>query len=571
MKAVEPGFRKIIFKTYKYILTCVLIPIVCFTMLYQYRIVASEKRRIEAENEITAQTCLEFLDEIWHSGSTISYSLTNSSDAISFSSKNKYDYSVSFLKRFEHIRQRLVNISSYTPYLSDAVMIFHDPTYYIHAKGGYTKYYTDMNTYNRAMHNDTVTYAIHFIENELNNGWYADKNLLFFYLTQNSINNNPISCLLSFKCSEITQRLETHLHDSSLLLLDANDSPLINIRNASDTPETSGIVYRDGKWQHIIRLTSSVSSWTIVLDGNETRFDETLHSAIFQCLLILLLLIVLGALLAFIITINVCRPYKVIAQLLSTPVQDSGTLESYAEADDLGIIRDLISESKYRLYAAQNEMNSSRQLLKSAQFLALQSQINPHFIHNTLDAINWKVLSLYNGQPNEISDMICDLSQLMRLSTKTDDTPIPLRNEIEHAKVYLRIQQKRFPDKFDVTWNIPDKYLDTLVVALTLQPLLENAISHGIKPANRHGTIDIRADEVDGSLRIIVSDDGIGFSAEALKKVQQMLSESVLHTNEHVGLFNVNQRLKLAFPEKASLTIDSAQGKGTHISMFLPM
>ena len=569
MKIVEPGFKRIINKTYKYILLCVLIPIVCFTILYQSRLVLSEKHRMESENRITAQSCMSVLDDLWHTGSTISYSLLSSSDTISFSNKDRTTLSGTMVKRFSDIRQQLACITAYTDYVSDAVMIFHDPTYYLHANGGYIKLYDN----NRAtiQTNSSIDYATNYITDETKDGWYANRNLLYFYLSQSGFPKQPVSCLLAFNLTEITQQLKALLNDSGLLLLDADGNPLMSIGNTADAPSTTGIAYLDGEWKHIIHITSDVSGWTITLSGNEARFNEALHNAITQCLLILVLLIVLGALVAFIITMSVCRPYKAIAQLLSTPVQDSVTLESYAEADDLGIIRDLISESKYRLYAAQNEMNSSRQLLKSAQFLALQAQINPHFIHNTLETINWKVLSLYKGKPNEISDMICDLSQLMRLSIKTDDTPIPLRNEIEHAKVYLRIQQKRFPDKFDVTWDIPEKYLDTLVVALTLQPLLENAISHGIKPANRHGTIDIRADEVDGKLRISVSDDGIGFSADALKKAQQMLAESVLHTNEHVGLFNVNQRLKLAFPDKASLTIDSTPGKGCRITMYLPL
>lgn len=569
MKIVEPGFRKIINKTYKYILLCVLIPIVCFTILYQGRLVISEKHRMENENRVTAEACMDFLDNLWHTGSTISYSLINSSDAISFSNKDRTTLSGTMVKRFSNIRQHLSSITAYTDYVSDAVMIFRDPTYYLHANGGYTTLYAD-DVSATIQTNSSIDFASKYITDETADGWYTSRNLLFFYLSQSGLSKQSVSCLLSFNITEITQQLTSHLNDAGLLLLDSDGETLIRIGNVSNAPATSGIEYRSGEWQHIVRLTSETSSWTIVLSGTEDRFKEALDSAIIQCLLILVLLIVLGALVAFIITISVCRPYKAIAQLLSTPVQDSGTLESYAEADDLGIIRDLISESKYRLYAAQNEMNSSRQLLKSAQFLALQAQINPHFIHNTLETINWKVLSLYKGKPNEISDMICDLSQLMRLSIKTDDTLIPLRNEIEHAKVYLRIQQKRFPDKFDVTWDIPDKYLDTPVVALTLQPLIENSISHGIKPANRHGTISIKADDENGRLRISIADDGLGFSEAALKKARQMLAETVLQTNEHVGLFNVNQRLKLAFPEKASLTIDSTPGKGCCITVYLP-
>lgn len=569
MKVIEPEFRKITLKTYKYILLCVLIPIVCFTFFYQAKMIYTEKREYEKENTETADACLDVINNIWKTGTELTINLSSNSDAILFNRTDRSQYSSTMLTRFDRLMRKIWNISNYMEYVEDIVLVFYDPVYYVYTGGGQSTSYVP--EYSDNTLNDAIRYTKDLVSEKTDSQWDLHNDLLYCYLRADETSTNPIGCSISFNCTQIRSQLRTYLNENQYIsLTDEDGHTLLGIGHVCDTIESTDITHTEDGWHQVIQLTVPGGNWNLVFDSREDRFQARLSSAVWQCFLLLLLLIVLTAILALVITITVCRPYRIIANLLTTPVQDAHSLQNYADADDLGIIHDLITETKYQLFAAQNEMASSHQLLKSAQFLALQSQISPHFLHNTLESINWKAIALFNGKDNEVSDMVCDLSLLMRLSMKTDEKPISLREEIDHAKVYLRIQQHRFPDCFNVQWDIPDAYLNTSVIAISLQPLLENAISHGIKRVHHFGLIRIQAVADDQWLHISVIDNGFGFSEASLKQTQAMLAESVLHTSEHVGLFNVNQRIKLAFPGSPGVTIDSSDSTKTVVTMHVP-
>jgi two-component system sensor histidine kinase YesM len=206
---------------------------------------------------------------------------------------------------------------------------------------------------------------------------------------------------------------------------------------------------------------------------------------------------------------------------------------------------------------------------REAQLRALQAQINPHFLYNTLDTINW--IAIGKGA-KDISQMINRLATYFRLSLNKGKDIVSLNDELNLAQVYLQIQQTRFPDTFTFQLNIPSGLETCLLPKLTLQPIIENALLHGIrKTKHKTGSILISASRQNDDLLISVTDDGIGIEEERL---HQLLGRpSMESTDERAGssygLYNVNERIKLFAGEGYGITIDSRLDFGTTVTIKL--
>lgn len=194
----------------------------------------------------------------------------------------------------------------------------------------------------------------------------------------------------------------------------------------------------------------------------------------------------------------------------------------------------------------------------------LQSQINPHFLYNTLDTLQWKALE-YDAV--ELSDLIISLSSFFRISLSKGKEYISLEKELEHVNNYLKIQQFRYSDILDYSINCDPKLYSYQLPKIIIQPLVENAIYHGIKPKLNHGNISVNVFDEEDYLKIVVEDDGVGIPDERLTKIRKNLEEHLSGNN--YGLYNVNRRVYLLFGEGCGLTINSNENQGTIIIMKL--
>lgn len=218
------------------------------------------------------------------------------------------------------------------------------------------------------------------------------------------------------------------------------------------------------------------------------------------------------------------------------------------------------------------QMSERRYRLKTLELLALQSQMNPHFLFNTLEAINWKAIELSRG-PNKINDMIRDLSGILKYVLQPPSGRETLANEIKHARDYLRIQRVRFKNRFSVRWDLQSGLERRKVIRFLLQPLLENAIYHGLREKQGRGLITIRVREARGRLRIVVADDGVGMTPRRLAEVRRRLDDegSDAETGSgSIGLANTSRRIHLTFGDGYGLGLESEPGRGTSVTVTLP-
>ncbi len=219
-----------------------------------------------------------------------------------------------------------------------------------------------------------------------------------------------------------------------------------------------------------------------------------------------------------------------------------------------------------------NKISSIKLSQKEAELNSLQNQINPHFLYNTLESI--RGAALYHGI-HEIASMSKSLSLLFRYSI-SERVLVSVKEELQHLENYLSIQNFRFEDKFELQYNIPPELLNYKILKLTLQPLIENSIKHGLEMKLGKGTIKIEILSLESNIKIIISDDGLGIPPKKLEELNRSLtSDKSRYTDESVrtgtgiGVMNVNSRIKLYFGEQYGLKFRDALS-GTTVEITLP-
>ena len=217
-----------------------------------------------------------------------------------------------------------------------------------------------------------------------------------------------------------------------------------------------------------------------------------------------------------------------------------------------------------RIQGLMEKQRQDQQSLHRAELELLQAQINPHFLYNTLDSI---VILAESQREEDVVNMVTSLSTFFRNSLSRGEDVISLRAELKQAQSYLEIQQIRYSDILTYSIDVPEEMQDCPVPKLILQPLIENALYHGIKNRRGRGAIAITGTEEDGDLLIKVRDNGAGMSPEQLTQLQSGMYEE---HHSGLGLKNVHQRIRLYCGEPYGLSFESEIGKGTTVTVRLP-
>lgn len=210
--------------------------------------------------------------------------------------------------------------------------------------------------------------------------------------------------------------------------------------------------------------------------------------------------------------------------------------------------------------------------LRTTELKLLQAQINPHFLYNTLDTIIWLAEA---EQKEQVIMMVTELSNFFRTTLSKGRDYISVGEEESHIRSYMRIQQFRYQDILEYEIDIPPELHQYQILKLTLQPLVENALYHGIKNKRGLGHIRVSGQMDSGYLVFLVKDDGIGMTPERLKEVQAKIQQEKIDSDSHTGssgfgLYNVQQRIKLNYGSQYGIWIDSTYGEGTEVRVEIP-
>ncbi len=316
--------------------------------------------------------------------------------------------------------------------------------------------------------------------------------------------------------------------------------------------------------------TSPFTGWTIMeMVPLATLLQDTITMRNYT-ILISSVCLLLAALSIIAVAFRITNPISQLRNLMrkvvlgdlevSIPIRSRDEIGQLSQSFNIMVSK--LSDLGYRLY--ESEIRE-----KNSQISALQSQINPHFLYNTLGSIS--MYAEIQGN-KEVVKMTNNLSRLLRYSINSQQSQVPLNMEIEHVKGYMAIQQIRFEDKINFEVHVEPELLSYSVIRFILQPIVENSIVHGIEKGNGYGTIILTGKKQDENMLITISDDGAGMSAARLQSLldKKLAPPPTEGTGGH-GLMNVHRRIALRYGPQYGLKIESKLGQGTLISLTLPL
>lgn len=307
------------------------------------------------------------------------------------------------------------------------------------------------------------------------------------------------------------------------------------------------------------------NGWSLVQTVSVKEFNKEMNHQIVLAAGIVLL--VLGISLGFVwyVTSRIAYPAKELMESMKTLAKDNEyprvKIVSNDEIGMIGLEYNKMAENIETLIEKVYKMELTQ---KQAELEFLQMQINPHFLYNALDTISWMALAKGNM---DVSEMTIALAELLRATIKKESF-ITLREEMNTVKDYLLIQQERFGDKISAEYFVEEDAYSCMMPNFILQPVIENAIIHGLEPKIEKGKLSINISIQDEFLTFLVEDNGVGMDETEILDLYKKCREN--NTKQSIGLKNVYRRLLLCYGESSMLKIESKKEQGTRISFLIP-
>ena len=318
------------------------------------------------------------------------------------------------------------------------------------------------------------------------------------------------------------------------------------------------------------RITEYISYETNSMDEIREQTVEERRNLIRVAVIILVLVLGVSVISAVLITRSITRPVR----MLCDGAEEIGqghldTRISIAAGNELSIVGDSFNRMARQITVLIADIKEEQIYNRNMEQKLLQAQINPHFLYNTLDNILW--LS-EDGRKDDVQALVMSLSQFFRTTLSGGRDIILLREEISHVEAYLQIQKFRYQDILSYEIHVPENLMNVSVIKMTLQPLVENALYHGIKNRRGMGLLTITAWAEEEYVCIRVSDNGIGMREDELQYARDLVSgdRKPAEDNTGFGLANAAERLRLNFGEKYRIQIDSTYGEGTSVTVYNP-
>ena len=317
-------------------------------------------------------------------------------------------------------------------------------------------------------------------------------------------------------------------------------------------------------------LVSESMDWKYILLNPMSAYDEKINDLNGFMFQMIGLSLILSLLVSYILTL---RSFEPVRDLMAVVDNDSVVGKRYIEdeprSNELRYVISMVRNTQEQNSKLKMELEERLDKLNNSQLLALQSQIDPHFLYNTLDTINWLAADKL-GEENEVSEMISALARLLRSALQRTSYLVTVEEELESAKQFIKILELRYQDKLKTVWDIKPEVLPCKMVKLSLQPLLENAVNHGLRSKRYEGVITISGDLIHDTVVISVEDDGVGMEEEQRRKMNDHLKEEYQFDDRHVGIRNVNQRMKLLFGEKYGVVVGPGKKHGLAVTLVFP-
>ena len=388
--------------------------------------------------------------------------------------------------------------------------------------------------------------------------------------------------VMNYSLSNITDYYDSLLSfpDQSIYLLDQEGNLLLQCDNSdnggngnngndkisSETLQALNDPGQDHIWIHNIPYTIKTEEYEpyhikiITLLPKSTFYMTALENA-YHMILLLMLILIMIIIMAYILSLNSYHQLHQVVEWFDQAEHHQALIPPGKKDIYSQILQNII-----RIFLEndflQVQLSERKYRQKAAELQALQYQINPHFLFNTLQTIHYEILDVTNGQPSKANLMIEWLSDLLRFALGSPDSKVTLQEEIDNCMKYVQIQQERYDNTFIIDWRIPPSLMSLEVPRLILQPMIENSIVHGLK-YKENGKIRIQAIQKKAYVVFMIVDNGSGMAPDQLKKLSDELKNTRSGcASEHIGLQNCNDRLVLAYSKESRVHVWGWDGKG---------
>ncbi|TVQ24524.1 MAG: sensor histidine kinase [Spirochaetaceae bacterium] len=303
---------------------------------------------------------------------------------------------------------------------------------------------------------------------------------------------------------------------------------------------------------HVVQLVRRSS-----FSGERTIINKFVSFSIAICILF-------GILFSWVQNRSMINPLRMLEeQMQKVKLGDFDVQISSSSEDEIGRLCHLFTDMASTVKELIDRVYKKELRAKEAQLIALQAQINPHFLYNTLDSIYWLA---YRNKDHKVAAQIAALSSVFRQALSSDDRLTTIRNELENLKSYMVIQDGLVGDRIKMELDVPEELKEYQTMKLVLQPLVENSITHGLERKIEGGTITVRIAKSGDDIRFIVRDDGLGTDGTQISKIL----DGLIETEGALALRNLHDRVRLQYGPQYGVRFESAKGKGTTVVVRIP-
>lgn len=379
-------------------------------------------------------------------------------------------------------------------------------------------------------------------------------------------------------CSDQIRQMEGQIYvvNEDGIIISGNDSTYVNKKVDSNILERMKqdkpgymVDTINNKKSIIAFYPSRINDWQYI--GIIPMKNVTEDAAVVRNVTIIssLAAIILFIIVSYYLAKGLTGPLNLIAgQMKLANIKDWSPQINYEGRDEIAYLTEEFNQMVVRINNLVDEVVEQKSRQSRQELRALQSQINPHFLYNTLEIVNW--MARTRDVP-EIAEIVKALSDMMRYITSHKEEIVTVEKEIEYIKMYCLIQMNRYRDKFTVEYEIEEDVLDYSIPKLTLQPIIENAIIHAFNGVKRDGRIQVTGCVIDSRLRLQIIDNGRGIEQCEIERMLNSESHSSDCNHAGIGVNNVNRRIKLIYGSEYGLEIKSAPNEGSVFNIWLPV
>lgn len=431
------------------------------------------------------------------------------------------------------------------------------------------------------------SYSPNPLESFYNTTWYE-------YFKKNNASAFVYSCSDKFtndECISAVFPIERNSNLLGILVFNINKSVFSQMLSLNTESETAYLFFNDEliysskdgavaeydklaqdfsiqKTKNSIICTESLGDYNLFL-RMDTGISELVNTKNFTLIILLILTasaLVIPFIISFFVSMNV---YTSIAGIVIKLQNVYGNTDMEYTKNEIEYINSniikLISHSKN----VEQDLAENINKLKHAQIISLQTQLNPHFLYNTLNSVT---MLAAGKNISEIDVLIRNLSDLLTYSLDTQNTFVTIRQEMMYTTYYINIEEIKYETKYNINWNIPNEQYEVKILKFIFQPIIENTLRHGFK--HKSGdllTLTVSSEVSGNKIRFTFYDTGCGIKKPELIKIRENLKTSAFPETKNIGIYNVNLRIKLIFGDEYGVDIDSEENKFTKVTITLPV